>query len=67
MKDAAVSSKSKMNANKKREITFEDDSDSKFVYKALFIKFKFYHVKFRYEWWVACLTNFSRGVTAKKV
>ena len=37
MKDAAVSSESKMNANKKREITFEDDRDSKLVYKASFL------------------------------
>ena len=38
MKDAAVSSESKMDANKKHEITFEDDSDtgSKFAYKASF-------------------------------
>ena len=64
MKDAAVSSESKMDANKKREITFEDDSDSKFVYKASFISL---NLKFCYQWCVACLANFSRGVTAKKV
>ena len=28
-------------ANKKREITFEDDNDSKFVYKASFISLNF--------------------------
>ena len=41
MKDAAVSSESKMDANKKHEITFEDDSDtgSKFAYKASFFFF----------------------------
>ena len=41
MKDAAVSSESKMDANRKREITFEDDSDSKFVYKASFVSLNF--------------------------
>ena len=41
MKDAAVSSESKMDAYKKRKITLEDDSDSKFVYKASFISSNF--------------------------
>ena len=44
MKDAAVSSESKMDANKKRGITFEDDSDSKFVYKVVY-KFTFFLIK----------------------
>ena len=41
MKDAAVSSESKIDANKKREITCEDDCDSKFVCKAWFISLNF--------------------------
>ena len=41
MKDAAVSSENKMDANKKREITFDDDSDSEFVYKAWFTRLNF--------------------------
>ena len=41
MKDAAVSSKNKVNANTKREITIEDDSDSQFVYKTSFVSLNF--------------------------
>ena len=51
-----------MDANKKREITFEDDRDSKFAYK-----FKFSYLKFCYQWFVACLANFSKSVTSKLV
>ena len=53
---------SKMDANKKRKITFENDRDSKFVYKL-----KFSILKFCYQWCVACLANFCEGVTAKKI
>ena len=53
---------SKMDTNKKRKITFKDDRDSKFVYK-----FKFFYLKFCYQWCVACLANFSKGITAKKL
>ena len=105
MKDAAVSLESKMDANKKRKIKFEDGSVSIFVYIASFISLNLKpqgaatkksdafsliylhylqhykdttnvfgstltlvrYLKFCYQWCVACLANFSRGVTAKKV
>ena len=41
MKDAAASLESKLDANMKREITFEDDSDSKFLYTTSFIRLNF--------------------------
>ena len=58
---SVFSAPSKMDANKKRKITFKDGRQSKFV-----SKFKFFYLKFCYQWCVACLANFSKGVTVKK-
>ena len=53
---------SKMDANKKVKSRLKINRDSKFVFK-----FTFSYLKFCYLWRIACLANFSRGVTAKKL